>query len=123
MAFRNLGHYNRIESHATATGRPDINLCMDSNIVWDIELKYVWDWNKGIVVRPAQRAWMLRRKRVGGKCCVLTKIVHENDTKTYILNMNVIENSDPLDWIEHAEMAWIDKIDFVELEEFLRAQK
>jgi hypothetical protein len=123
LPFRELGHYNRLESHATAVGRPDINLCMDSNVVWDIELKYVSDWSRGIIVRPAQRAWMLRRKRVGGKCCFLTKLVYANGDKGYILNMSPPETPDVMAWVEHAEVYWADKIDFVELEELLRAEK
>ena len=60
-------HWQRIEN-SVGVGCPDVNVCLKGKEVW-IELKEGRVNKQGrvcIKVRPAQRAWVMRRLRSGG---------------------------------------------------------
>lgn len=120
VAFKALGDYDRIESHDVSIGRPDINICLSGGVVWDIELKYS-DTNT-TRLRPSQRGWFFRRRRVGGNCAVFTKWVRPNET-LYLFNLQFPDDDNMQDWADYAEVIWEGKIDWNELEEILRAKK
>jgi hypothetical protein len=119
-AFNAMGDVDRIESHSTSIGRPDVNICLDPGIIWDIELKY--SDNGKVRVRPAQRMWFAKRMRVKANVAFLTKAVI-NGRSVYFMNMYPPNENFLDDWINRAHVVWDDKIDFNELEEILRAQK
>lgn len=120
IPLNSMGDADRLESHATCIGRPDVNICLSGGIVWDIELKY--SDNGKINLRPAQRMWFVKRGRVGAKACVFTKAVIQGEA-VYFLNMiNKIPDGDSLDdWINAAHVVWDHKVDYAEFEEILRA--
>jgi len=121
FAFESMGDVDRIESHDTALGRPDVNLCLQGGVEWNIELKYC-DSNK-IKLRPSQKMWLRKRARVGGKVAVFTKVVTNRGVTFYLLHVGpaVARVSDELvDWVNTADVCWDDKINFGELEEILR---
>lgn len=63
-AIGHVGHWDRIESHATSQGRPDVNWCTESCVA-DIELK-IYDVKRGgFILRANQNAWMQQRTRAG----------------------------------------------------------
>jgi hypothetical protein len=122
IPLRGMGDVDRIESHATSIGRPDVNICLNPGITWDIELKYS-DAGK-VKLRPAQRMWFSKRRGVKAKACVFTKAVI-NGTPVYFLNMiNHIPEGDRLDdWINSADIVWDRKMDYAQLEGILREKE
>ena len=64
----------RLESGMTSRGIPDVNGCCDGKEFW-IELKYTKTNKVGI--RPEQVAWMLRRRKNGGRTFILVKTQKE----------------------------------------------
>ena len=117
--FKSMGDANRLESHATSVGRPDVNVCLVGGIVWDLELKY--SNTNHTRLRPAQRGWLFRRRRVGGNCGVLTKW-EQADTTLYLFNIRFPDNNDMYDWEQYADAVWESKIDWAELEHVLRTE-
>lgn len=123
VAFQAMGDVDRLESHATSIGRPDVNLCLMDGIVWDVELKYT-DCHT-VKIRPAQKMWHSKRGRAGGNSCILTKVVLR-DEKFFIFHYGrrARDLDDRLStWIETADIIWDNKIDFVELEEIFRGKR
>lgn len=123
VPFRAMGDCDRIESHATCIGRPDLNLALVGGTTWDIELKY--SDNGKVVVRPAQRMWFSKRRKVGvTNACILTKAVCPQGT-FYILNLiGDLPDTDKLDdWVAMADHCWDHKIDYSELEGIFRAKE
>lgn len=117
--FHAIGDVDRIESHSTSLGRPDVNICLNPSINWDIELKY--SDNGKVHLRPSQRGWFSRRRRVRANALVLTKAII-NGQAVYFINMiDKIPDGDRIDdWINLAHIVWDGKIDFGELEGILR---
>lgn len=66
-AIGTFGHVCRVETHSTALGQPDLNVCFDG-VESNIELKHVAAvrMKKGIVVRPSQYRWFRARIKAGG---------------------------------------------------------
>lgn len=61
------GHVSNIESHLTAAGVPDMNICLHGQDVW-LELKYK---GKSMKMRPTQRRWHRTRAACGGTSWVV----------------------------------------------------
>ena len=120
--LKNMGQVDRIESHATVLGRPDVNLCFLGGLITDIELKYTDCISKGIKMRAAQKHWHLSRYRVGGYSCVLSKVVLDGKTIIMLHHGHVAAKLDKQlsYWYETHHYMWIEKINFHELEEMLR---
>lgn len=71
-AVGHIGHWDRIESHATSQGRPDCNWCNEGDVA-DIELKIYDPKKNGFVLRANQNAWMRNRVRNGGKVFIFAR--------------------------------------------------
>lgn len=61
-------HLSWIESHATASGFPDLELCYKGRST-QVELKIVKDDGK-IVIRPSQYRWFKDRVKAQGDACM-----------------------------------------------------
>lgn len=117
--LQSMGEVDRIESHATSIGRPDINMCLNPGIVWDIELKYSDDGK--VKMRPSQRGWFKRRARVHGQAMVLTHVVTSREDMFMVNMVNHIPEEDDLDaWILVAHIIWDGGINWGQFEEILR---
>ena len=117
--IRLIGDVDRIESHETSIGRPDINICIEGDIQWDIELKYTD--THGIEVRPSQRMWFKKRSKVQRRACFFTKVVRPNEI-LYLVNLinNTPDSNNLSDWILCARAIYNDNIDWEHFEEILR---
>jgi hypothetical protein len=124
--LRGKGHYDRIESHATATGRPDVNVCFNGGgPTWDIELK---NWgSRRPEIRPAQRRWFHERVKAGGLCCVLMRIEGPTSVHTdwfgFIPSEKILDMPDRVanrhQWKDMATHQWWETINANELLEVL----
>ena len=121
--LRRLGHCQRIESHATSIGVPDIELCTYTQNQWWIELK-VWYADKGVTIRPAQKRWHIQRAIVGGKSLVL---IHFPSARRYALlwgdDAVHVKPKELTTWLSLALYVWDDEIDFEQLKDFLYETK
>ena len=84
------GHISWIESHATAAGFPDADMCADGQIA-QVELKIVKDKGK-IEVRPTQYRWMRERVKAGSHPVLLMG----SDTGFYVLHGNNVSKPSAL---------------------------
>jgi hypothetical protein len=123
-AFRALGHCNRIESHATAIGVPDINLKVDcSNQDWWIELKVARSPGDEIEVRPSQWMWHRKRKRHGGLTAFFIRWDRPQGA-VYTLNTKIpYGNKDYLAWARCARLVMHDYIDWIKVKETLNHEQ
>ena len=118
------GHLDRIESHATSQGRPDVNYCIEG-CMGDIELK-IYDRKKGgFVLRANQNAWMQNRTRHSGRCFILARHDGDQGQKTYLLiegrkSRALIHERGYFVWAAQAKVIWTDKINFSELKALLK---
>lgn len=78
LQFKEIGHASRIESHATATGIPDVDFQLKDGPEWWFELKATA--NGIIEIRPAQARWINQRISLGGKVRLFVKDIRENRT-------------------------------------------
>jgi hypothetical protein len=119
--LRFAGHFERIESHATALGTPDVNYCI-RGYNNHIELKYTEKEN-GCILRPSQCGWFKKRVKAKGQPWLL---LHANirQTRGYALipGCNVpplVHTKNVLDWMQAGVMVWKDKIEVEELIHYL----
>lgn len=68
--FPKSASVNRIESHSTSIGFPDVEFCIDG-CVGALELKAVASLSEHVHVRPSQVGWFRRRMKAGGKPILL----------------------------------------------------
>lgn len=111
------GHFERIESHETAIGTPDVNYCI-GGYVNHLELKYT-EKDKGCHLRPSQCAWFKKRVKAKGQPWLL---LHANirDTRSYALIAGadvppLVHTADVQDWLTRSTMVWQGKINIEEL--------
>jgi hypothetical protein len=120
------GHLDRIESHATSVGRPDVNYCIDG-VTGDIELKFYDASKGGFVLRPSQNAWMMQRVRADGEVFILA--AHRSAGSTvYLLidgchSQELIRDPSAKKWREEAIVVWMNQIDNRRLIEILTRTK
>lgn len=121
------GHWDRIESHATAQGRPDVSYCIrDGGHMGDIELK-VYDARKGgFVLRASQNAWHQNRARCGGRAFILARYDDPFGKKIYLLiegrnSRALIHDRSYAAWAIQAKHKWTDRINWAELTAALSA--
>lgn len=76
------GHWDRIESHATAPGFPDTTFTIDGRS-GKMELKYAR--NEVPEIRAAQVRWFKREVANGGTPWLFSKIIH-NGYSLYVLH-------------------------------------
>jgi hypothetical protein len=116
------GHFERIESHETAIGTPDVDYCI-GGYCNHIELKFTESEKRGLRLRPSQAAWFRRRVKAGGQPWLLAQAVVRTK-RGYVLvpGTNVpalARTTDIKDWLLAGVMVWEDKIIVEELVEFL----
>ena len=120
--LRPFGHFERIESHETAVGTPDVSYCI-GGYCNHMELKYSEKEKGGLRIRPSQLGWFRKRTHAGGQPWVLAgcKI---RETRGYVLipgcNVPALKNTtDVKDWLMAGIAIWESKIIIEELAEFL----
>jgi hypothetical protein len=124
----NRGHVIQLESHATANGTPDTNVCLDGREHW-IELKHGTK-KKPWKLRPSQKTWFTRRARVGGRnLWLLWQYDDGNKTVYGIIHMvgeridAVFRDTSPSFWSYASVITWVDQIDRERLNTLLGDKK
>lgn len=115
------GHFERIESHETAIGTPDVNYCINGYCN-HLELKYTEKEN-GCKLRASQSAWFRSRVKAKGQPWLLLQ-AKIRDTRGYCLipGTNVpglVHTRDVKDWLYRGIMVWEETIIIEQLVEFL----
>lgn len=121
VALDSIGFADRIESHATSSGIPDVHFAVEPGIHWFIELKYC-DAGK-VKLRATQRGWFYKMKKTQGKAFVFTKVVNLGK-EFYMIHMpwDIPKGDDLVDWENSAYLVWDDFINWSEFEEVIRGQ-
>lgn len=119
--LRPYGHFERIESHETAVGTPDVNYCI-KGYCNHLELKFTTK-EKGCILRPSQSSWFRRRCRAKGQPWLLL-YADIRQTKGYCLipGTNVpglVHTKDVKEWLRKGIMVWEGKIIIEQLVTFL----
>lgn len=119
--LRPYGHFERIESHETAIGTPDVDYCI-KGYNNKLELKYTEKEN-GCILRPAQAAWFKKRVAAGGQPWLLLQ-TNISKTRGYALipgvNVpNLVHTKNVEDWLAAGRAVWADTLNIEELVEFL----
>lgn len=120
--LRPYGHFERIESHETAIGTPDVNYCINGYCN-HLELKYTDSEKKGLRLRPSQSRWFRDRVKSKGQPWLLTHI-NIRKKRGYILIPGVhvpklVHTTRVTDWMEAGVAAWEDKLNLDDLVNFL----
>ena len=119
------GHFDRIESHATSQGRPDVNYCIDGR-EGDIELKVYDPKRGGFILRSSQNAWFCNRVRSGSvRCFILARHDDNFGNQTYMLifgsrSRELIHDRSYEGWLAQASLIWKQKINWSELKAVLK---
>ena len=116
------GHFERIESHETAVGTPDVGYCI-KGYTNHIELKFTDSEKKGFRLRPSQCGWFRKRTKAGGQPWLLAQSVIRGK-RGYVLVAGtdvppLARTTRVTDWYEAGVMIWEDKIVIEELCQFL----
>jgi len=122
--LRKYGHFERIESHETAIGTPDVEYCINGYNN-RIELKYTSSEVKGLRLRASQCSWFKKRIKAGGQPWLLAFIELTGKHRGYVLIPGVdvpslIYTTNVMEWLKAGVMVWRDTIDVDNLVEFLR---
>ena len=96
-------HAERIESHASVAGQPDVNYCL-FGIEGNLELKHSRRSGKDFELRPSEHQWMRRRLKAGGICWILAEIA---ETKEWLMiygdkSESLIRNPSQANWRKQA---------------------
>ncbi len=115
------GHFERIESHETAIGTPDVDYCI-GGYNNKLELKYS-ERDKGCILRPSQCAWFKQRVKAQGQPWLLLHS-HIRGKRAYSLIAGadvppLVNTKDVVDWITRATIVWQDGIDVGQLVQYL----
>lgn len=114
-AVGHIGHWDRIESHATSQGRPDVNWCLDG-VVADIELKIYEPKRGGFILRANQNAWMQQRVKAKGNCWIFARF-DSVDGPIYLLipgnrSRALIHERSFEAWHKQAAWTWQGKVEW-----------
>lgn len=120
--LRPYGHFERIESHETGVGIPDVDYCI-KGYCNHLELKYSEREKGGLRLRPSQVGWFRKRIHAGGQPWLLAGM-KIRDTRGYVLipgtNVPALkQTTDAKDWLMAGIAVWEEKIIIEELVEFL----
>ena len=119
--LKSYGHFERIESHETAIGTPDVSYCIEGYCN-HLELKYT-ESEKKCVLRPSQSAWFRKRCRAKGQpWLLLCAYIRQTRGWCLIPGTNVpglVHTRDVKDWLEAGIMVWEEKIIIEQLVEYL----
>jgi hypothetical protein len=117
------GHFERIESHETAVGTPDVEYCV-GGYTNRIELKYTATEKRGFRLRPSQAGWFRKRVKAKGQPWLLAQSDIRNHRGFVLVagtDVPALAHTTRItDWLEAGTMVWEDKIIIEELMEFLR---
>lgn len=116
------GHFERIESHETAVGTPDVDYCING-YQNRLELKFTDTEKRGFRLRPAQAGWFRKRVKAKGQPWLLAQSLIRGK-RGYVLvagsDVPALANTTRVDaWLEAGTMVWEDKIIIPELVQFL----
>jgi len=116
------GHFDRIESHATAVGVPDIDYCI-SGYCNNLELKWTDSEKRGFRLRPAQAGWFRKRVKALGQPWLLA-LSQIRGKRGYVLIPgasvpDLVHTTRVTDWLGRGVGIWEDKIDIDQLVQFL----
>ena len=119
--LKSYGHFERIESHETAIGTPDVSYCIEGYCN-HLELKYT-ETEKKCILRPSQSAWFRKRCRAKGQpWLLLCANIRKTRGWCLIPGTNVpglVHTRDVKDWLQTGIMVWEDKIMIEQLVGFL----
>ena len=115
------GHFERIESHETAIGTPDVNYCIEGYCN-SLELKYTEN-EKKCILRPSQSGWFRKRCRAKGQpWLLLCANIRQTRGWCLIPGTNVpglVHTKDVKHWLRVGIMVWEEKIIIEQLVTFL----
>lgn len=116
------GHFERIESHETAVGTPDVNYCI-RGYCNHLELKFTDSEKRGLRLRPSQAGWFRKRVKALGQPWLLAQIkVRKKRGYVLVAGSDVpalAKTTRIADWLEAGTMVWEDKLAVEELIQFL----
>lgn len=120
--LKKYGHFERIESHETAIGTPDVNYCIEG-YTNHLELKYTNSRKRGLRLRPAQAAWFKRRVKALGQPWLLA-LAEVEDLRAYVLipgtHVPDLARTTKIEtWLESGVMVWMNEIKIDQLVHFL----
>jgi len=120
--LRKYGHFERVESHETAIGTPDVEYCIEG-YTNRLELKYT-ERDKGCHLRAAQCGWFKKRVKAKGQPWLLLQAkIRGKRSWALIAGADVpplVYTKDVQDWLMAAVVVWEDKIVIEELIECLK---
>lgn len=116
------GHFERIESHETAIGTPDVDYCI-RGYQNHLELKFTDSEKKGFRLRPSQAGWFRKRVKAGGQPWLLAQSEICNK-RGFVLVAGtdvppLARTTRVTDWLKAGVMVWEDQIIIEQLIEFL----
>lgn len=119
--LRFAGHFERIESHETAVGIPDVSYCIKGYNNF-IELKYTEKEN-GCILRASQCAWFKKRVKAKGQPWLLLQM-KIRDTRGWALIPGcdvppLVYTKNVIDWMHAGVIVWKDQIVIEELIRYL----
>lgn len=116
------GHFERIESHETAVGTPDVEYCING-YTNRIELKFCDSEKRGFRLRPSQCGWFRKRVKAGGQPWLLAQgLIRKKRGYVLVAGTDVpelVHTTKVTDWFEAGIAVWEDKINIEELVAFL----
>jgi len=120
--LKKYGHFERVESHETAIGTPDVEYCIEG-YTNRLELKYT-EREMGCHLRAAQCGWFKKRVKAKGQPWLLLHAkIRGKRSYALIAGADVpplVYTKDVQDWLTAAVMVWEDKIDIEQLVDFLK---
>lgn len=119
--LKKYGHFERIESHETAIGTPDVDYCINGYCN-KLELKHTKKENR-CHLRPAQAGWFRARVKAGGQPWLLLRAdIRETRGHALIAGADVpelVHTRKVQDWLMAAAMVWEGEVKVEQLIEFL----
>ena len=101
--FPQSASINRIESHSTSIGFPDLEFCI-KGCQGTLELKAVRTVGDRVLSRASQLGWNRRRLKAGGKPLMLLWV--EDIDNFYLLRgcdvLDIHDHGDPYEYINHS---------------------
>lgn len=120
--LRKYGHFERIESHETAIGTPDVEYCING-YTNRLELKYTNSKKRGFRIRPAQIGWFRKRVKAKGQPWLLAQSDIDGKRGFVLIagaDVPALKSTTRVtDWLMAGVMVWEDTIVIEELVEFL----
>jgi len=119
--LRFAGHFERIESHETAIGTPDVGYCI-RGYNNHMELKYTEKEN-GCILRPSQCAWFKKRVKAKGQPWLLLQM-KIRDTRGWALIPGcdvppLVHTKNVIEWMQAGVVVWKNQIVIEELIHYL----